>query len=137
MTNPFLAPWMWWGLLAASIPVILHFFYRSRYRIVPWAAMEFLLTSIQQTSRRLRFQELLLLILRTLLIAVLVLALVRPTLSISGASSRGEAVDAVLIFDTSATMAAREGKATRLDIAKRAALELVDNLPASSTVQIV
>jgi len=66
----FLAPWMLFGLAAASLPVILHFFYRSRYRTVPWAAMKFLLTSVEQTSRRLRFQELLLLIARTALLLV-------------------------------------------------------------------
>ena len=55
----FIAPWMLWGVAAASLPIILHLFYRSRYRTVPWAAMKFLLTSIEQTSRRLRFQDIL------------------------------------------------------------------------------
>jgi hypothetical protein len=133
----FLSPLMIWGTVAAGIPIALHFFYRSRYRIVPWAAMEFLLTSIQQTSRRLKFQELLLLIVRTVLLLLLAFALMRPTWSLSGTSTRGEAVDAVLIFDTSASMGAREGKATRLELARNAALELIDGLPASSTVQII
>jgi len=128
---------MIWGTLAAGIPIALHFFYRSRYRIVPWAAMDFLLTSIQQTSRRLKFQELLLLILRTALLVLLALALMRPTVSMSGMSSRGDAVDAVLIFDTSASMGAREGKTNRMELARNAALELLDGLPASSTVQII
>ena len=52
----FLAPYMLLGGLAAAIPIALHFFYRSRYRNVPWAAMKFLLAAIEQTSRRLRFQ---------------------------------------------------------------------------------
>src|SRR5947207_1697576 len=38
-------PWLLLGGLAAGIPVALHFFFRSRYRVVPWAAMEYLLTS--------------------------------------------------------------------------------------------
>jgi hypothetical protein len=74
----FLAPYLLWGTLAAAIPVILHLFFRSRYRTVPWAAMKFLLTSVEQTSRRLRFQELLLLMLRILVLAVIALALARP-----------------------------------------------------------
>ena len=45
---------MLWGAAAAGIPIALHFFFRSRYRTVPWAAMKFLLTSIEQTSRRLK-----------------------------------------------------------------------------------
>src|SRR5579859_7595414 len=74
----FLAPYMLGGLLACGIPIALHFFYRSRYRTVPWAAMKFLLASIEQTSRRLRFQELLLLAMRVTVLALLALALARP-----------------------------------------------------------
>lgn len=133
----FLAPIMFWGAVAGGIPIALHFFFRSRYRIVPWAAMEFLLTSIQQTSRRLKFQELLLLLLRVALLLLLVFALSRPTFSLGGAFGRGEAIDAVLVFDNSASMGAREGGKTRLDWARGAALELLEGLPSSSTVQII
>src|SRR3954462_6867687 len=92
----FIAPYMLWGALAAGIPIALHFFYRSRYRTVPWAAMEFLLTSIEQTSRRLKFQELLLLIARVVLLLLLALALMRPyTSSTANGAGRGDAVDAV------------------------------------------
>src|SRR5436309_12957931 len=101
----FLAPYMLWGAAAASIPIALHFFFRSRYRTVPWAAMKFLLMSIEQTSRRLRFQELLLLILRVALLVLLALALARPLSTIGGGAGAGEAVDAVFLFDTSYSMA--------------------------------
>src|SRR5579863_4525795 len=77
----FLAPYILWGTLGAAIPVAIHLFFRSRYRTVPWAAMKFLLTSVEQTSRRLRFQELLLLMLRILVLVVLALAVARPVLS--------------------------------------------------------
>src|ERR1700675_182493 len=77
----FLPPFLLWGTLAAGIPVAIHLFFRSRYRTVPWAAMKFLLTSVEQTSRRLRFQELLLLMLRVLVLIVLAMALARPVLS--------------------------------------------------------
>src|SRR5262245_37171940 len=80
----FLSPYMLWGAAAAGIPVALHFFFRSRYRTVPWEAMKFLLLSIEQTSRRLQFQELLLLVARIMLLAVLGIALARPTASSPG-----------------------------------------------------
>src|SRR5262245_62645462 len=114
---PFLAPLMLIGAAAGSIPLILHFFYRARYKPVPWGAMKFLRLSIEQTSRRLRFQELILLILRCLVLFLLALALARPALRLlSGGSSRGEAIDAIFVIDTSYSMAAREGgKKTRLD----------------------
>lgn len=152
----FLAPYMLFGALAASIPVILHFFYRSRYRTVPWAAMKFLLAAIEQTSRRLKFQELLLLLLRVLVLLVLAVALARP--SFQAGSGRGDAVDAVLILDTSLSMQARagvpplaadvyaaalkgfvaaDGSVTSFDRARAAALAVVANLPPNSTVQVV
>src|SRR5262245_24846113 len=104
----FLAPMMLWGAAAAAIPVALHFFFRSRYRTVPWAAMKFLLTAIEQTSRRLRFQELLLLVCRVLLLALFALALARP-LSTVVYGAGGDAVDAVLVFDVSMSMGASDG----------------------------
>ncbi len=132
----FVAPYMLWGTLAAGVPIALHFFFRSRYRTVPWAAMKFLLLSVEQTSRRLKFQELLLLIVRCLILALLALALARPLFS-SVASSGREAVDAVLVIDTSFSMGIREGKQTRLDFARGAALAVIDHLPPHSTVQVV
>ncbi|HXX93844.1 MAG TPA: BatA domain-containing protein, partial [Planctomycetota bacterium] len=133
----FLAPWMLWGLAAASVPVILHFFYRSRYRTVPWAAMKFLLTSVEQTSRRLRFQELLLLVARTALLLLLALALARPSSVARSGSADGDAVDAVLLVDLSTSMGARDGAKTRLERAKDGALAVIDHLPPHSTVQVI
>src|SRR5262245_5377805 len=120
----FVAPYLLWGTAAASIPVALHFFFRSRYRTVPWAAMKFLLTSIEQTSRRLKFQELLLLLVRCAVLALLAVALARPLLS-AGSASGKEAVDAVFVIDTSFSMGAREGRKTRLEFAKAAALAVL------------
>jgi hypothetical protein len=156
----FLAPYMLGGLLACGIPIALHFFYRSRYRTVPWAAMKFLLASIEQTSRRLRFQELLLLILRVTVLALLALALARPSTTAARGDAQGDVVDVVLLLDTSLSMAARDGVAPpnpgsdpylsvlkqfaasdgtvrRLDRAKAAALAVLGSLPAHSTAQVI
>jgi hypothetical protein len=156
----FLAPYMLGGLLACGIPIALHFFYRSRYRTVPWAAMKFLLASIEQTSRRLRFQELLLLILRVTVLALLALALARPSTTAARGGQQGDVVDAVLVLDTSLSMAARDGVAPpnpgndpylsalkqfaaddgsirRLDRAKAAALAVLGGLPPHSTAQVI
>src|SRR5438067_7082673 len=106
----FLAPYLLFGTLAAGIPIALHFFYRGRFRNVPWAAMKFLLAALEQTSRRLKFQELLLLLLRVAIMLLLAFALARPTLR-TAAAGRGDAVDAVLVIDRSMSMSARAGVA--------------------------
>ncbi|MBX9678718.1 MAG: BatA domain-containing protein [Gemmataceae bacterium] len=133
----FLAPYMLWGAAAVGIPIAIHFFFRSRYRTIPWAAMKFLLTSIEQTSRRLRFQELLLLAARCVLLGLLALAMARPITSLVRGSGRGDAVDAVMLFDISYGMGAKEGADSRLQLAQKAATKLIEKLPPHSTVQIV
>ena len=132
----FLSPLLLLGGLAVAVPIALHFFYKVRYRKLPWAAMRFLKLSIEQTSRRLRFQELLLLALRCLALLLLALALARPTWNSVSGGGRGESIDAVLLIDTSYSMGASDGELTRLDRAKAAALSVIDNLPNNSTVQV-
>src|SRR5438270_5627669 len=60
---------------AASVPVIIHLLNRRRYRVVDWAAMRFLLAAMRKNVRRLRVEQLLLLAVRTLLLALLVAAM--------------------------------------------------------------
>lgn len=133
----FAAPMMLAGAAAISIPIVLHLFYRARYRPLPWAAMHFLRLAIEQTSRRLRFQEILLLLLRCLAILLLALALSRPGWSGWSVTARGQAVDAVLAVDVSYSMGAADGGVSRLERAKEAALAVLDTLPPNSSVQVV
>src|SRR5205823_3146925 len=71
----FLTPWtaLATAALAASIPVIIHLLNRKRFRVVPWAAMRFLLAAQKRTVRKLRVEQWLLLAIRTLLILLLIL----------------------------------------------------------------
>jgi hypothetical protein len=131
-----LAPLMMAGAAAVSIPIALHFFYRARYKPLPWAPMKFLKEAVEQTSRRLKFQEWILLALRCLAVALLALALARPAEESASAAGGGEPVDAVLVIDNSFSMDAKDGDKTRLDRAKEAALAVIDALPAKSSVQV-
>lgn len=124
------------GLAALSIPIIIHYLFRSRYRVVPWAAMEFLRKSLEEATRRIRFRELILLLMRMALLGLLAFALMRP----SSLRQRGDAntpVDAVFIMDVSGSMAIQEGQQTRLVDARQAALALLETLPAQSTLHIL
>src|SRR5215207_2397870 len=117
-----LAPLMMLGAAAISIPIALHFFYRARYKPLPWAPMKFLKEAIEQTSRRLKFQEWILLALRCLALILLALALARPGMESVSGGGAGQPIDAVFVFDTSYSMAAKDGDKTRLERAKEAAL---------------
>ena len=71
--------WATLGLI--SIPIIIHLINRQRFRRVDWAAMEFLLSALRRNRRRVRFEQLLLLLLRVVLMALLGMAFARPIIS--------------------------------------------------------
>src|SRR5207244_4246545 len=60
---------------AVSVPIIIHLLNRRRFRIVTWAAMRFLLTAERKNSRRMRLEQLLLLVARCLLVLLIILAM--------------------------------------------------------------
>jgi hypothetical protein len=66
------------GLSALAVPIVIHLLSRRKARVVDWGAMQFLLASIVNRSRRLRIEEMLLLALRCAAIALVVLAMARP-----------------------------------------------------------
>lgn len=133
----FLSPLLLAGAAAVGLPILLHFLFKAWYRPLPWAAMDFLRKAIEQTSRRIKFRELILLLLRCLCLLLLAVALARPVVGWRALSARSESVDAVLVIDTSYSMGATDGGKTRFERAQDAALSVIDNLPANSTVQVV
>ncbi len=67
------------GAGAVSVPIIIHLLNRRRYRIVTWAAMRFLLAAQRQNTRRLRLEQLILLLVRVAVIALIVIAMASVT----------------------------------------------------------
>jgi hypothetical protein len=66
------------GLAAVAIPIIIHLLNRQKATLVDWGAMRFLLESLTSRSRRILIEEIILMALRCLAVALLVLALARP-----------------------------------------------------------
>lgn len=130
----FLAPWMLAGGLAAGVPIALHLLHRGHPKARHWAAMEFLRKSLKDTSRRVKFRNLLLLIARVMACLLAALALARPTAAWLPSWS---ATEAVIVVDTSASMAARERGATRMELARREARAFIESLPAGSRARII
>ena len=74
----FLHPWLLVGLAAAGIPIVLHLLERREPPTVVFPAVRYLIAATERHQRRLRLQNWLLLLLRTLLIVFLVLAAAGP-----------------------------------------------------------
>ena len=101
----FLNPLLLFGIAAVSVPIIIHLLNRRKFRKVNWAAMKFVKLSIDQNQRRMRLEDLILLLLRCALLALLALALARPVMRQSESSFMGQAgVTSVLVLDNSFSM---------------------------------
>jgi len=102
----FLNPLLLFGTLAFSVPLIIHLLNRQRFRRRKWAAMEFLLAAYKKQRRRLRTENLILLLLRCLIPILLALAIARPILQDSGvlAALGTGAVHHVVVLDASYSM---------------------------------
>lgn len=68
------------GLVLAAVPVILHLVMRAKPKRIEFPALRLLKARRTSNSRRMQLRHFLLLLLRALLIAVLVLAIARPSL---------------------------------------------------------
>jgi len=134
----FLNPLLLFGLLAVSVPIIIHLLNRRKFQKVVWAAMRFIQTSVEKNQRRMRVEDMILLALRCLLLVLLALALARPAFKNSGADFLGQSkVTAVLILDNSASMGMSDGTATRFEKAKKAAEQSLETMPSGSATAVL
>lgn len=127
------------GLAAAAGPVIIHLLNRRRFRVVHWAAMDFLLEAVVRSRRIMHLRDLLLLLLRTAAVALFGLALARPYFTRgAGNLDPDQPLHAVLILDNSLSMGYRRlAGDTLLDEAKQRAIEFLEALPDRSLVSVL
>jgi len=134
----FVYPLLLGGLLLAGLPVLLHFLVRKKPRTLLFPAYRFLLQKKRSNTRNLRLRNLLLLLMRMALLALLCVALSRPRLFHESIGlSRERPVAMVLIFDTTPSMEYKSNDLTRLDLAKKRALELLDQLPEDCRLMVL
>jgi hypothetical protein len=127
------------GLLGVSVPILIHLLNRYRYREVDWGAMELLRRAMVLRSRRVRIEDLILLALRCLAVALLAIAMARPTISAAGARFFGgeSRVGAVIALDASYSMSHRPGVHSRFDLAVSRAREILQTLQPGDQVSVV
>jgi hypothetical protein len=133
----FLNPILLGGLAAVSVPIIIHLLNRRKFRKVVWAAMKFLQNAVEQNQRRMRIEDLILLALRCLLLALLAIALARPAIISDAAAVFGQSkVTGVIILDNSRSMGMSDGVDTRFARAKKAAEQALDAMPSGSATAV-
>ncbi len=133
------------GLAAVAIPFLIHLFTRQKIKLIPFSTLRFLKELQKQQIRRLKLRQILLLILRALLILFLVLAFSRPALRLPAQAGNTESaaigasaqISAVIILDNTLSMGFESESQSRLDAAKRKALDVVGQLRPGDEIHLI
>ncbi|OWK36121.1 hypothetical protein FRUB_08684 [Fimbriiglobus ruber] len=126
------------GAALVGLPILLHLIMKQEPKRLLFPALRFLKQKQRTNQRKMRLRHLILLALRMLLIALFAVTLFQPKIPSSGLSLAGEQpVAAVLIVDTTPSMGYKADNKSRLDEARRRALELLDDLPPGSRVAVL
>ena len=125
-------------LAAAAAPLLIHLWNKRKYRETSWAAMSFLMAALRKHARRIQIMQWLLLAVRTLLIALVVLAAAEPYLESLGLTFvAGQRAHKVLVIDTSYSMAYRPTDSTRFARAQQLAAQIVEESPQGDGFTLV
>lgn len=131
------ASMLWWAL-AAVIPFALHLWNRKPREIVPFAATKFLITATKRQSRRLKFQQWILLLVRVATLLLFALALAEPRWSFSPTTTAIELpTHHVFVVDDSYSMQAPSDNGTRLEEVKNHLLKKLQAAPASDLFSVI
>jgi len=134
----FLNPFMLFGAGAIAVPIIIHLLNRRRFQRVVWAAMRFVKVSTEKNQRRMLVEDMILLAIRCLMLALLALAVARPAMRSTTQNVFGQSkVTAVIVLDNSASMGVSDGVQTRFDKARKVAEQAVDALPSGSAAAVI
>jgi hypothetical protein len=136
------APILLAGLLAVSIPILIHLLHRQKTIPLKWGAMMFLKESMLQMKRRKQVDHWLLLLLRMAVLAFLAWMLARPLFTskiFQGGAA--PAVDVAVVIDHSMSMGRRNGDHTLFEEARGVVDKLTDPtnpiLRSGDTVSVV
>ncbi len=147
----FTAPWVLGGLVLAAVPIVLHLVARREPPVVEFPAVRYLEETSRRHQRRVHLQHWVLLLVRTLLIILLVLAAAGP-MRAGGVGLGGHSPTAlVIVLDNSLSSGAiRGGEVTlmRLRAAAGATLEratpadrlwlvTADGVPRSGSAEVL
>jgi hypothetical protein len=126
------------GAIGMAIPIIIHLLSRQRRKPIEWAAMRFLFEAFRKHRRRLRVEQLLLLLTRCLIVLLLGAALARPMLEAAGVIEPGGGRTVYFVIDDGlASGVDLDADTTALDRHIAQAIEIIRSLDASDRVGIV
>ena len=134
----FINPFILFGLVLASIPIILHFLNLRKLKKIEFSSLKFLIELQKSHIRKLKIKQWLLLMLRTLTIIFIVLAFARPVTRghLPGFSKYAES--SVIVFvDNSPSMNLTDEFGNRFNFAKRIAKNLIEQFNSRDEIILI
>ena len=135
----FLNPAVLFGLIAASIPILIHLFNLRKLKKIEFSTLAFLKELQKNKIRKVKLKQWILLALRVLIILFLVLAFARPTLkglAIGGTTSAAKTT-AVFIIDDTFSMSVIDNQGSLLNQAKAAAKNLLKDFQEGDEAALI
>jgi len=131
----FLNPFFLFGALALAVPVLIHLVRREKSEVVRFSSLMFLLKVPKRSVRQQKLKNLLLMLLRLLILALLVTAFMRPYMTDSSSigAVTGQSQGVVLLLDNSYSM--RYG--TNIDRMKTEANKKISALGVNDRMSLI
>jgi hypothetical protein len=133
----FLAPWFLAGLLALGLPVFVHLLRKQTMVPRPVSSLMFFEQGTQSSIRKKRLRYLLLFALRVALVLLLALAFARPFFRHKTVLASDKLLLVAVDDSFSMNAAGATGGGTRLDEAKRGALDVLAGKAAGQKAQVI
>ena len=137
MLSWFMNPWMLMGGLAIASPILIHLLNKRRFKIVDWAAMDFLFQADKKNRRRVQLENFILLLLRCLAMLLLALMVARPFLpaKVTNFLQQSQKMERVVLIDDSNSQRVLNGTIPTFEVAKNSVKELVSQFAESSETE--
>ncbi|MDB5335247.1 MAG: hypothetical protein JWN70_866 [Planctomycetaceae bacterium] len=134
----FASSWLLWGLFLGALPPLIHLLNRRRFRETQWAAMRFLAEAVRKNSRRMRIEQLILLLVRIAILTVLVLGLAQPQLQSFGRLFAANVpTHRIILMDTSFSMGFQGAATTRFQQSQEIARRIVESARQGDAFNLV
>lgn len=125
------------GALAVGVPILIHLLNKRRFKIVEWAAMDFLFQADKKNRRRVRLENFILLALRCLAMLLIGMLLARPFLpsNITKVINQVQKYERVILLDDSLSQKVLVGNETALQVAKNSLKQMLTELADSDETE--
>jgi hypothetical protein len=135
----FLNPAILFGLLAASIPVIIHLFNLRKLKKIEFSTLTFLKELQKNKIRKIKLKQWILLALRVLIILFIVMAFARPALQsiqIGGTTSAAKTT-AIFILDDTFSMSVVDQEGSYFNQSKEIIKEIISQLQEGDEIGLI